>query len=125
MELDIKNFKIQDSTKCKCGYEFVIQDMTDLRRIDEHGFYANIVKHCSFTRCPKCNQETLLLLRQKGQTWEILNTAISKEIETKIEEPQNENKEEKTEGQEFICPECQKVCKNKIGLNAHMKTHQK
>lgn len=131
MQFDIKDFIIQDSITCKCGHNFTLKDMTDLRRIDEHGFYANIVKHCSFTRCPECNQETLLLLRQKGQTWEILNTAIPKEndIETEkeennIEETISQNEEENIEVQEFICPECQKVCKNQLGLNAHMRTHQ-
>jgi hypothetical protein len=35
------------------------------------------------------------------------------------------NKEGNNQSQEFICPECKKVCKNKVGLTAHMKTHQK
>lgn len=133
MELDIKDFKIQDSTKCECGHEFTLKDITDLRTIDEHGFYANIVKHCSYTQCPDCNKDTLLLLRQKGQTWEIINTAVPK-AETKqedikgdinVEETTSQNDKEKENTQEFICPECKRVCKSQIGLNAHMRTHQK
>ena len=134
MELDIKEFKIQDSIKCECGHEFSLKDITDLRTINEHGFYANIVKHCSYTKCPNCYKETLLLLRQKGQTWEILNTAVPKvEVEMEQENIKNninaegttsQNNEEKENTQEFICPECKKVCKNQLGLNAHMRTHQ-
>lgn len=26
---------------------------------------------------------------------------------------------------EFVCEECQKVCKNKLGLSAHMRSHKK
>lgn len=119
--MNIKDFEIENTTKCKCGHDFTLQDITELKVIDEHGFYGNIVKHCSLTKCPVCNKETLLLLRQKGQTWEIISRAVKKaESETNkinIEEEKNINKE-------FICPECKKVCKSQLGLSTHMRTHQ-
>lgn len=34
--------------------------------------------------------------------------------------------EEKTEAKEtFVCPECGKICASKIGLQSHVKTHEK
>jgi hypothetical protein len=124
--MDITNYNVKDTIKCECKHEFDIHEINGLLPIDNHGFYSNIVKTCSKVYCPKCNKETLLLLKQKGQTWEILGIATKKEDESKlIRQELIENKEEKDTKQEFICPVCQKVCKNKLGLNAHIKTHNK
>lgn len=120
-ELEIRNTK-----KCDCGHEFTLQDMTDLKRIDEHGFYGNIVKHFSYTKCPKCHKDRLLLLKQAGQTWEIVSIAVSKtenQVQNNVGKAINENNEENKNTLEFICSECKKVCKSQIGLNSHMKTH--
>lgn len=130
--MNIANYKVKDTTKCECGHEFDIHEINGLLPIDNHGFYSNIVRTCSKIYCPKCNKETILLLKQKGQTWEILGIATPKTAEvvkTVKEQPKQqakmENKTEKNTTDELICPICKKVCKNKLGLNAHMKTHNK
>ena len=123
MELNFKNYNIQDTIDCECGYKFNLKDITKLEKINNHGFFSNIVKHYSQTVCPNCKKETILLLKQKGQTWEIISIANKKsntENQTKIQ-----NKDENINNQEFICPECKKVCKSQLGLNAHLKTHNK
>ena len=103
---------------CKCGHEFTLQDLGNLKNITDHGFYGGVVKHYSEAKCPHCNQETILLLKQKGQTWEILNTAIPVKNETtEIEENNNTDVD-------FICSICGKVCKSQLGLNSHMNTHK-
>ncbi len=120
--MDISNYNVKDTTKCECGLEFNIHDIDGLKTIDNHGFFSNIARTCSQIRCPKCKKETVLLLRQKGQTWQILGIA------TKIEKKQpmkTENKAQINLSNELVCPICQKACKNKLGLNAHMKTHNK
>ena len=129
--MDITNYTVKDTTICKCGHEFDIHEINGLLQIDNHGFYSNIVKTCSKIHCPKCNQETILLLKQKGQTWEIMGIATPKEIDTQkqiitklVEQVSNKNEEENLSN-EFVCPVCKKTCKNKQGLNAHIKTHNK
>lgn len=120
--INIKDYEIQGSKFCECGHEFTMNDFTELKRINEQGFYANQVKHYSSTTCPKCHKETILLLKQVGQTYNIIDIATEKNIETK---PIIKNSEEKRTTNEFICPECKKACKNKLGLTAHLKTHNK
>ncbi len=143
--IDVKELEILNSTTCKCGHEFTLKDIKSVEFLqDAHGFYGNLVKHYSKVICPECNNEIIVLLKQVGQTWKIMNTAIVKEQEAEKEENASyteqdaqvqitenaseqteiENKEENNQSQEFICPECKKVCKNKVGLTAHMKTHQ-
>lgn len=152
--IDVKELRVLNQKDCRCGYyEFTLDDVRSVEQLqDAHGFYGNLVKHYATAICSECGKETILLLKQAGQTWEIMNTAISTN-ELVIENPQDanieknasyteqdaqvqltentseqtetENKEEDNQVQEFICPECKKVCKNKIGLTAHMKTHQK
>lgn len=124
MELDMQQLEIKNTTKCDCGHEFTLQDMTELNRIDKHGFYANVVKHFSNTKCPNCNKDTTLLLKQKGQTWEIVSLAFNKKAENTVEGATTKNEDISIQSQEFICPVCEKVCKSQIGLNSHMKTHQ-
>lgn len=130
--MNIANYNVKDTTKCKCGHEFDIHEINGLLPIDNQGFYSNVVKTCSLISCPKCKKETVLLLKQKGQTWQILAIATPKVEENKktpISQPVSqttiENKEEKNVSNELICPICKKVCKNKLGLNAHMRTHNK
>ena len=133
MEVCKKDYKIKGSTKCDCGHSFNMSDFTQLKRLNIPGFYGNQIKHYSPTKCPLCNKETILLLKQLGQTYAIIDIAVlvneeKNEIvvdeENNIEETKNEIEEENAKGQEFICTECQKVCKSQIGLNSHMKTHQ-
>ena len=143
--VDVKELRIINQKDCRCGYhEFTLEDVKGIEQLqDAHGFYGNLVKHYSKVICPECGKETILLLKQIGQTWEIMNTAISaneividkpktemskqiitKTIENAIEQAENKNEQKNNLSQEFICPVCKKVCKNKIGLNAHMRTHQ-
>lgn len=120
----MENLIIRGTTKCNCGHEFTLKDITTIKDIKEHGFYGGVVKDYSECKCPNCSRETILLLVQKGQTWEILNTAVRKSEQNPTETTTIENGEEKNINEEFICPECKKVCKNKIGLTAHLRTHQ-
>lgn len=141
--IDVKELKILNRKDCSCNkYKFSLKDVKGIEKlVDAHGFYANLVKHYSKVVCPECHNETILLLKQMGQTWEIMNTAtIKKEQGTKkgknapynskdanvqlTEHAESKNKEENNSGNEFICPECKKVCKNKSGLIAHMRTHK-
>lgn len=146
---DVKELKILNRKDCQCGtHEFTLADVKSVEQLqDAHGFYGNLVKHFSKVICPECKNETILLLKQIGQTWQIMNTAVTddKDViefpnygdeednyikqEATIEEntlgqPETKNNETNNQSQEFICPECKKVCKSKIGLSAHMRTHQ-
>ena len=140
MKITTQDYNVEDEKRCECGYNFDIHDIDGLVSIDNHGFYSNAVKYCSHIHCPQCYKETVLLLKQKGQTWDILGIATPKTLlfeepkaqepkkEIKVEpkiEPKVENKTENIAGNELICPVCKKVCKSRIGLNAHMKTHNK
>ncbi len=127
--IDVKEIQVLNSKKCNCGYEFTLKDFTKLENLtDTHGFYANIVKHYSMAKCPKCQKEVILLLKQKGQTWEIMNTAKlinSNDNNVATIKPEIVSKSETIVDNKLICPVCKKVCKSKIGLNAHMKIHSK
>lgn len=143
--IDVKELEMLNRTDCKCGHEFTLKDIKSIDFLqDAHGFYGNLVKNYSKVICPECNNEIIVLLKQVGQTWEVMNTAIVKEQEAEKEEnasyteqdaqvqltentpeeAEKENEEENKQSEDFICPECKKVCKSKIGLTAHMKTHQ-
>lgn len=132
--MDISNYNLKDTTKCECGHEFDIHEINGLLNIDNHGFFSNIVKTCSLVHCPKCNKETVLFLKQKGQTWEILaigvkdikenNVALEATKEKNVAfEATIENKEKNNLNNELICPICKREFKNKIGLTSHMRTH--
>lgn len=126
--MNIKDYEVKGTKHCECGYEFTIKDFTELKRINEHAFYSNQVKHYSPAQCPKCQKETLLLLKQVGQTYAVVDIATKKNEKDNaniIIEPTIKNEEEKEIIKEFICPECQKVCKNQLGLNVHLRTHDK
>lgn len=141
--IDVKELEMLNRKDCTCGnHQFSLSDINGISFLqDAHGFYGNLVKNYSRVICPVCQNETILLLKQVGQTWDIMNTARVRKQEdanTKenasyekedaqmqlTEQTENENKEEKNQSEELICPECKKVCKNKSGLAAHMRTHQ-
>lgn len=113
--MNTTDYDVKGSKLCECGHEFTMNDFTELKRINEQGFYANQVKHYSPTICPKCHKETILLLKQVGQTYNVIDIATknSTEINSIIK------------NNELICPECKKVCKSKLGLTAHLKAHNK
>ena len=133
--IDVKDLNILNQKYCRCGYyEFSLSDVKSVEPLqDAHGFYGNLVKHYARVICTECGKEIILLLKQVGQTWGIMNSAISRNAPNKTqdaamlltEQTRIKNGEDKIQNNEFICPECKKICKSKIGLNAHMKTHQK
>lgn len=136
----LENMKIKNTTMCDCNREFVITDIQKLERVDDKNFYSGVVKHYSKAICPECGKEVILLLKQVGQTYKVLNIAEIETIEEKAERMVDtiittiaetekesttiENKEVKTESNELICPVCQKECKSKSGMTAHMRTHE-
>jgi len=128
MIIEDTDYIIKGTTKCECGYQFEMKDFTELKRLNIPGFYANQVKHFSPAKCPNCNKETLLLLKQSGQTYTIIDLAERKMTDMKediVEGHISQIEEEKEGSKEFVCPTCQKVCKSQLGLNAHIKTHLK
>ena len=48
--MDLQDYKIKNSTKCDCGYEFTIHDLTDLKRASDSKFYGGNIKHVSETQ---------------------------------------------------------------------------
>lgn len=123
--MDIRDYDVKDTTVCECGHRFDIHEIDKLEKISNHGFYSNLVKTCSKIKCPKCKMEILLLLKQKGQTWEIIGIAPKKGQKTEKQATRIENKTENNLSNELVCSICGKVCKNKIGYNAHMRSHNK
>lgn len=137
MILENKEYEIVGSTKCSCGHEFEAREMKELKRINQDGFYGNIVKHYGHATCPNCNKDVILLLKQKGQTYVVLDTAVEsnknvnkatktgvKNVQITVEAPMQAVEEKTTNSNEITCPICGKVCKSQIGYNSHMKTHQ-
>lgn len=147
--MDLQDYKIKNSIKCDCGYEFTIQDMTELKRINDNKFYGGNIKHVSETMCPLCLRKTLLLLKQVGQTYKVIDIAqknrptieaktitinkdgVEQTQETSIvntstvEQAQINSNEANTDSNELICKNCQKVFKTKQGLAVHSKTCRK
>lgn len=131
MILENKEYEIRNSTKCDCGYEFTVKDMEELKKINQPGFYGNAVKHYGYATCPNCGKKIILLMKQVGQTYKVIDTASLKNVEANnkttetVENESNTNVEAETEkNNEFICNICGKTCKSQIGLNSHLKTHQ-
>lgn len=137
--MDLKDYKIKNTTMCECGYEFSIHDMNKLQRISDTSFYGGIVKHVDEIICPDCKRETLLLIKQQGQTYIIKDIAqkdlvVEKGQNSEITTEQNKeivtenstigNKEETETSNKIICPVCKRSFKNKSGLSIHMKTHE-
>ena len=130
--MDLQDYKIKNSTKCDCGYEFTIRDLTDLKRVSDSKFYGGNIKHVSETHCPECLRKTLLLLKQVGQTYKVIDiaqkdrpTVEAKAItinEDGVEQTQIDSNESNTDSNELICQNCKKVFKTKQGLAIHAKT---
>lgn len=131
LRLEGKEYDVKNKTVCDCGYEFTLKDMIELERINQPGFYGNVVNHYSHAKCKNCGKEVLLFLKQAGQTWKIIDTAEEHKKVTMLltqtveKEPSKAIDKENSSNNEFVCEICGKVCKSKIGLNSHMKTHQK
>ena len=119
----IENIIIKNTTKCDCGREFIITDIQKLERVNNQKFYSGVVKHYSRAKCPRCDKKVILLLKQVGQTYEVINVAY--ETDKKNE---SIDKVEKIipdiKKNELICSICKKECKSKSGLLAHMRTHK-
>lgn len=142
--MDLKDYKIKNTTKCECGYEFTIHNMKKLQRIPDNNFYGGVVKHIDEITCPNCEKDTLLFLKQTGQTYIVkdiaqkdtlvieANEEITENDTNTLEETSTiateastiENSEKTTTNNEIICPVCERSFKNKSGLTIHMKTHQ-
>lgn len=129
--MELQEYKVKNTTRCDCGHEFTIQDMHKLQRLSEP-IYGGIVKHVDEIKCPTCGKDTLLLIKQQGQTYIVKDIAQkSKEnIEkTSMNNSDNnidttiQNEHTSNANNEIICPICQKMLKSKSGLTAHMRTH--
>lgn len=130
--MNYQGYELRNGNKCNCGYEFKINDITKLQRVPE-SLYGGIVKHISETKCPMCGKETLLLLKQQGQTYVIKGIAQKETVEEVkntseneeriLEEPKMVSDPVNNTDNELICPVCQKSFKNKSGLTNHMKVH--
>lgn len=138
--MNLQDYKIRNSTTCECGYEFTIKNLTKLEKIKQDGFYGGIVKHFSNCNCPNCKKDTILFLKQVGQTYVVKDIAqketekIEEIIEEVVEESTEEitteettdnSNEEKINSNEFICPTCKNTFKSKSGLAIHSKTCKK
>ena len=77
--MNIKDYNIKGTTKCDCGHNFTMQDYKELKSLNLPGFYGNNVKYYSPAECPNCHKEALLLLKQTGQTYKIIDIAIRKQ----------------------------------------------
>lgn len=130
LRLEGKEYEVRNTVKCDCGYEFTLKDMQELEKINQPGFYGNVVNHYSHAKCKNCGKEVLLFLKQAGQTWKIIDTAEEHKKATTVSTQTIEKESSKTidkensSSNEFICEVCGKTCKNQLGLNSHMKTHQ-
>lgn len=140
--MELQEYKVKNTTRCDCGHEFTIQDMHKLQRLSEP-IYGGIVKHVDEIKCPICGKDTLLLIKQQGQTYIVKDIAQkSNENTGTVANNSNENIEKTSinnsdnnidttiqnehacnANNEIICPICQKMLKSKSGLTAHMRTH--
>ena len=119
--MNLQNYKVKNRTKCNCGYEFTIYDMKKLQRIPDNKFYGGAIKHIDEIKCPKCQKETLLLIKQQGQTY-IVKDIAQKDgegaIKSKIAENENTtNKENNEYGNENIILEDTTIEKNEENIN--------
>lgn len=112
--MELNGYEIKNKTTCECGYEFTIQDMQKLQRLPET-IYGGVIKHVDEIKCPKCGKDTLLLLKQQGQTY-IVKDIGQKDVKT-------ENNEDNEATQEFICDICGNAFKSKSGLSSHKRSH--
>lgn len=122
MTLKGKEYDVLNKTTCDCGYEFQTKDITGLEDIKDKGFYGNLVKYYSISKCPDCGKEVLLLLQQKGQTYQVIDIAVEKNNKNKTAKS---GTNEENAINELICHVCKREFKSKAGLNQHLKVHQK
>ncbi len=130
IRLEGKEYEVKGTTKCDCGHEFTLNNIIELKKINQSGFYGNVLNNYSEAVCPNCKKRVVLFLKQKGQTWEIIDIGVehikttndNKEI--CVEEPIKTIDNKKISTDELICSVCGKACKSQIGYNSHMKTHQ-
>lgn len=128
--MDLQDYKIKNSTTCDCGYDFTIHDLTELKRINDSKFYGGNIKHVSETSCPLCLRKTLLLLKQVGQTYKVIDIAQKDRTTKAVNADTTERTQISSEtindtDNELICPNCKKVFKSKQGLAAHSRTCKK
>ena len=151
--MNLQDYKIKNSTTCDCGYEFTIHNLTELKRVNDSKFYGGNIKHVSETMCPLCLRKTLLLLKQVGQTYKVIdiaqkdkpiikaNTIVIDENASAItehsfydqgarlintqEQTQINSNESDAINNEIICPNCKRTFKTKSGLTIHAKTCKK
>ena len=123
--MDLQDYKIKNSTKCDCGYEFTLHDLTELKRINDNRFYGGNIKHISKTKCPNCNTNTILFLKQAGQTY-VLRDIAQRDRQAinsdTVEQTQISSNESNTNSNELTCQSCKRVFKTKQGLAVHAKT---
>ena len=119
--MDLKDYKIKNTTKCLCGYEFTIRDMKKLQRLSE-SIYSGVVKHVDEIQCPQCQRDTLLLIKQQGQTYIVKDIAQKDNVPT--EDTTIKNEDTNIENNEIICQVCKRGFKSKSGLAVHMKSHE-
>ena len=137
--MDLHDYEIKNTTKCGCGYEFTIHDMKKLQRLPE-AIYGGAVKHVDEIQCPQCKKDTLLIIKQQGQTYIVKDIAQKEPIPEDIHVEDMQQVESTTEdihvkdttmenegiiinNNEIICPVCKRTFKNKSGLTVHMKIH--
>lgn len=137
--VDLEKLKLRKDNICDCGRRYVINDIHGLQDINDSHYFGGVVKYYSHAKCPQCGKDVILLLRQIGQTYEVVGVAEEKEniltIKTENIEDIIENKEEEedkteviTENEEenkYVCDVCGKSFKSKSGLTSHAKTHSK
>lgn len=141
--MELQDYIIKNDTKCECGHQFDIHDMKKLQRLSKP-IYGGAVKHVDEIKCPECGKDTLLLIKQQGQTYIVKDIAqkLNESIDV-IADISKENTEEADTviidnnvdvtiqnepsceaSNEIICPVCNKTFKSKAGFTAHMKTHE-
>lgn len=91
--MELQDYIIKNDTKCECGHQFDIHDMKKLQRLSEP-IYGGAVKHVDEIKCPECGKDTLLLIKQQGQTYIVKDIAQKpNECIDTIAKNSNENKE--------------------------------
>ena len=72
--MELQDYVIKNDTKCKCAHVFTIRDMKKLQRLSTP-IYGGAVKHVDEIQCPECGRDTLLLIKQQGQTYIVKDIA--------------------------------------------------